>query len=396
MIHRMKAFLCGSVCLCAFEKEGGYAWIFNLLSEREIPFWNLKTQGDAITFCVFVRDAQKLCEHPESTDLCVKKENGLPDLLRRYRLRFGIPIGILVFAFLLILSGKFVWRVEISGTETVPKEEILLHLEELGCGVGSYIPHLDGYRLSKEYLQKDPRIAWISVNLVGNVAKVSVREAMLPPQKESPMQAANLVAKEDGMIVSYALSAGQTAVSVGNSVQKGELLVSGLVENKTGTYTLCCAQGEVYAQVHRTLCVEIPEKISQTVRTERKKSEKMIKIFGKTVKFSKSSRNSEVKYDTIRKVKEITLFGKIVLPITYYETTYYETETIAVTRTEEELKALAKEELKSQLEDLSHTARKILGKGPITSERTPNGLRLTQEVLCIIDIAQTKEIKIPE
>ncbi len=395
MIHRLKATLRGSVCLSCAPTQKGYAWILNLLSRLEIPFWNQRISQNEMTFCVFSQDAKRIAEQAEAKQLSVLWEKGLPRLLRRYRLRFGVPLGILCFACLLFLSGRFVWRVEVSGAEQVPKEEILLHLEELGCGVGAYLPNLDGYRLSKAYLQKDPRIAWISVNLVGNVVKVSVREAVEAPPKESPMQAANLVAKEDGMIVSYALNAGQAVGSVGASVKKGELLVSGLVENKNGTYTLSCAQGEVFAKVSRTLSVEIPQKISKTVRTDHKKTEKMIKIFGKTIKFSKSSGNSEAKYDTIRKVKEITLFGRIVLPITYYETTYYETETVTVDLSQEEMLAMAKAELQSQYQALQQSAKKMLYAGTVTETPTQNGLCLTQEVWCIVDIAEQREIKLP-
>lgn len=395
MMYHLRAFCKGYVVLKVTPNERGYAWIFDLLQRENIPFWGQKRYGDFMTFCILSSDAHRLQATPEAAQIIVLAHRGIGQLLSRYRRRIGIPIGLFAFCVMLFLSGKFVWRVDVSGAENVPKEEIIAKLEEIGCSVGSYIPDLDGYRLSKMYLSCDPRISWIAVNVVGNVVHVSVRETVSPPPKEALPQAANLVAREDGVIVSYALTQGQSVMQIGNAVQKGDLLVSGLCENKVGSYTLTCANGKVYARVLRTLSVEIPCEVQKTVRTGVKKTEKMIKIFGKTIKFSKTSRNSEAKYDTIRSRKELTLFSRIVLPITYETITYYETETITEIRSQAQTQAIAKEELDARFSALQTEAKEILSVSDPILEETPFGCRMTMQVECVVDIAQMQEVKLP-
>ncbi len=394
MIHHLRAFCKGYLCLKVQADKDGFAWILNLLFANNIAFWGEKIRGDEMRFCVSLRDAKRLSEAQNAKEITVLSQHGVPSLLHRYRRRFGLVAGLFCFALLLLLSGKFVWRVEVVGNQTVPKEEIIATLERLGCGVGSYIPDLDGYRLSKAYLGAEARVSWVSVNVVGNVVKVALREtAQAPISEQYPL--ANLVAKEDGVVLSYAIEQGQSAVGVGHSVRAGELLVSGLVENKTGTYTVTCAKGQVLAEVERILSVQIPQTEVKREQVRVVKREKSVKIFGKTIEFFKKGGNWDEKYDIISNKKEITLFGKIVLPITVTETVYYEMQEVTLARDEAQMQALAHAALDAQMAALCEEAKQILTQGEVQLQQSENGIIATCAVRCIVDIAKIQEVKLP-
>ncbi len=394
MIHHLRAFCKGYLCLKVKADKDGFAWILNLLFANEIAFWGEKIVGDEMTFCVFLRDAKRLSEAQNAKEITVLSQHGVPSLLHRYRRRFGVLAGLFCFAFLLFLSGKFVWRVEVTGNQTLSNEEITAVLEDLGCGVGAYIPNLDGYRLSKAYLGAEKRVSWVSVNVVGNVVKVALREtAQAPISEEYPL--ANLVAKEDGVVLSYAIAQGQSAVGVGHSVRAGELLVSGLVENKTGTHTMTCAKGQVFAEVERILSVQIPQSEVKREQVRVVKREKSVKIFGKTIEFFKKGGNWDEKYDIINNKKEITLFGKIVLPITVTETVYYETREVTLTKDEAQMRQAAHAALDAQMTALMAEAKQILTQGEIQIQPSENGITASCAVRCIVDIAKIQEVKLP-
>ncbi len=398
-MNPLLSFLLGSVQVQAQPDKSGYANLLNCLHNANVSFWGWSQTQQHATFWILRRDAKRLCSECQQTacTLCVCQERGLAGWLRRYRFRYGVLVGILLFFGIVFASGRFVWEVRITGNETVPCEEIQNGLQAVGCGIGSYIPALDGYELCKKYLAQDERIAWISVNIIGNVAHVSVKENVAKPQAQQQI-ISNLVANEDGVIVSHALSQGQSMVDVGDTVLAGELLVSGLVENKNGTYTPTEAKGAVYARVNRILEVEVPNQSIQSERAERVFLQKSLFFFGKEIKFfkkgtffSKNSGNFGVKYDTIREEKKLTLFGKITLPVWTLKIAVYELQEQTVTNTPQVQQAKAQAEMEQALNTLSQSAQ-ILQIGQIERMETEDALRLRCQVVCIVDIAKQQPI----
>ncbi len=393
-------YLLGFTRVEVMPRADGYAWILNLLHTENIPFWSWKGREGCATFCLLRRDARRLSTFAACQDgVRVLSEWGLLPWLGRYRYRFGLAAGMLALCATVLASGRFLWDVRVEGNESVPDAEIVAQLQALGCGVGTYIPDLDCYRVCKEYLMADGRIAWISVNVVGNVAHVRVREEVTAPPKEDDAPA-NLVAAEDGVVVYTTLSAGQSMIGAGDAVRAGELLVSGLVENKNGTYTLCRAEGSVFARVGRILSAEVPLLQTQTERAEAVYHEKSVLFFGKELNFfkkdgffSENSGNLGAKYDTIKEERYLTLFGRIVLPIKVTDTTVYRTEEVVHTRTEEDARAQARAQLEAALADLGAQAQ-ILAQSEVQLTQTDTGVRALCRVECIVDIAQKQTIGI--
>ncbi len=389
-MNRLYAFLRGYVCLEVHRETQDLAAFWNCLSDLNILFWDLRQSEEKLTCCILKKDACRLAKQAPFLCVTVQKEEGLPRLLFRYRRRFGILLGGLLCMGILWLSGQFVWRIEVSGNETLTQSEIEAGLESLGCKVGSYLPSMNFFDLSKAFLLQESRISWVSVQRDGNVVSVRLKEKeSLEQTQEQPLS--NLVATEDGIIVSTALGAGQCMVSPGDVVRKGELLVSGLCENKTGTYTLTGAQGKVLAKVEREILVEIPLTQTHTVQKTEKKREKMIKIFGKTVKISKKSGNFNAKYGTIIREKDVLLFDRILLPIHITETEYFLTEEMCVTVEEKDALSVAQTQLQTLLSDLGKNAT-ILSQSEVTQTVSETMLTLRVCVVCITDIAAPQQI----
>ena len=67
---------------------------------------------------------------------------GLPKLAMRLGKRAGLVVGGVLAVALIILSGLFVWDVQVSGNETLTEGEVIEELRACGFGVGSYLPAL--------------------------------------------------------------------------------------------------------------------------------------------------------------------------------------------------------------------------------------------------------------
>ena len=161
----------------------------------------------------------------------------------------------------------------------------------------------------------------------------------------------NIVADRDGVIEEIVVEEGVAVVSVGDVVRKGDVLISGIIENDTGV-AFCSAKGSVRAQSAMTVSVEVP-------RTDTKKryknttiSEIDLNIFKKSINIFKNYGNPKCEYDIIYDVREYTLFGQYRLPISCRYTYLMEYANEDVVYTDSEMTELAGRILNGKLRSM--------------------------------------------
>ena len=138
-------------------------------------------------------------------------------------------LGALLSAVMIWLSGRVIWCVNVTGNSTVPDGEIIEILESLGCGVGDFFGDIDFDVLHTRFLMKSDNIGWISVNMNGTHANVEVREIIFGKEETKEGGFYNVVAAEDGQIVRMAAVEGKPVCEIGDTVLRGELLISGAI-----------------------------------------------------------------------------------------------------------------------------------------------------------------------
>ena len=161
------------------------------------------------------------------------------------------------------------WTFEVEGNEKVSEEEILSSLEEFGLKVGSYIGAVDVRKLQQQMLLKFDDLAWIGININSSVAEILVHERVFPPQQERNDDGLfNIVASESGQIKRLEVYSGQPVVQVGEAVNAGDLIVSGIVEDPKGNATLRHARAKVLALVpfNKEFVIDLKESFSYISR----------------------------------------------------------------------------------------------------------------------------------
>ena len=314
----------------------------DLLTASGANLGKIKRDGNALTFTLQYSDCRAVEKIFASHGISAEKvkARGFLYFLERYRKRIGIPIGIVIFFLLIFLSEQFIWDINVIGNENVTEKEILSRLDELGCGVGAYIPSIDFDKLHNEFLLGSDDVAWIAVNVRGTRATVEVREMIVNEPVPDDNVPYNLVAGEDGVIEYMEILRGGRVVSEGDLVRKGELLASGVEEMKHGL-RLVHARGTVMAEVKRTVNVEVPLESSRRVATGREFSEKYLNFFGISMKLFANTGNLSEKCDKIERERKLCFFGTVDVPITVHETVWREYEEIPVMLTEEEARTEA-------------------------------------------------------
>ena len=87
---------------------------------------------------------------------------------------------------------------------------------------------IDCEKLEHELRSAFPEITWVSAQLSGTRLLIRIRENEAVSQPaEDEGEPADLVAAKDGVITSMIVRSGRALVSIGDQVEKGQLLVEG-------------------------------------------------------------------------------------------------------------------------------------------------------------------------
>ena len=116
-----------------------------------------------------------------------------------------------------------------------------------------------------------------------------------------------------------------------------------------------------------------------------------LKIFGKTIKISKNSRNLPSLCDKIIRVDNLTLVDGKPIPCELSVTQYREYEWCVMKRSAEEATELAFEELNERLAELGEDT--FLLRRSVSTEITDSSVRLVAELSLIENIAVRQEFE---
>lgn len=318
---------------------------------------------------------------------------GLPKFLRLLGSRIGLVSGGCLALVLIVLSGLFVWDVQVSGNEGMTEGEVLEELRACGFGVGSYLPTLRVREIENRVLMASERIGWLSINTEGTVARVQIIEHISQKENVSSSQnPANLIAGVDGQIEYLELYRGNAVVTVGQAVKKGELLVSGLYDSKTGSFRYTHAAGRVMARTERVLSVEIPLSYEEKVYEESYLQELELSFFNFSYKIFKNSGNLDKLYDIIEYNANLGQLGSNRLPVSLSRTEVRPYHLEKRERSAQEALELCYRELSEQLSSFSGETQ-LLQKNIVT-EVGENSVVLICTLTCIENIALVQEFEI--
>jgi similar to stage IV sporulation protein len=162
----------------------------------------------------------------------IKEKCGLPFFLYRFKRRKGFKLGLLIFAALLILSASIIWDIEIIGCkpEMIPQVMNVLNVDNIGRG--SFKMRLNPKNIATKLALNIDGIAWAGVEIKGVKLFITIKDSIDAPVLIKNNESFNIVAERDGLIKSMEIYAGNPLAKEGETVKKGQVLVSGRLESK--------------------------------------------------------------------------------------------------------------------------------------------------------------------
>lgn len=321
--------------------------VLNLCAANRISLWNSRIIKNGIETCLFIGDFRLLREIIRGSKLRVHilKKAGLPIKLSKNRKRVGIFAGvILLFVFLKFMSG-YIWIIDVEGNRQVNENDIIEACRKIGIKEGISADSVDPKIQREQLLLELDSLAWASLNVEGSRLTVNVSEIKGKGKEEDCPT--NLKAKADGIIKKINVTSGNCLVKTGDTVKKGDILVSGVIEASDGTKFVKSA-GSITAVTTDSITAEGKYREVKQYETGETKCKSVLEFF--TYKIPLFLGGETSKYNSVTKVKQFELFGQS-LPIRLYkkEFRFIREETVELSK--EELTEKLREEISLKLKD---------------------------------------------
>lgn len=355
-------------------------------SSNGINIWNLCWKDGFIYGNISTNNFLKLfhIRHSARCEVKIIKKYGLFIKTKRYKKRFGLFIGAIVFIFIIYFMSNFIWIININGNKIISTQSIKDNCQKLGITEGVSKNKINSkYDAQRLQLTQD-EISWCSFNIEGCILNINITEVP-KSDKETRETPCNIKASIDGKITKIDVASGDVKIKVGDVVSKGDLLVSGVIENASST-VFVHSSGDIIAETKREFSAQGNFIQTITKETEEILNRKTIEIMGLKIplffKNIKRANNYNVKSENL------TLFGNKI-PVKIATETYVFTKETTIKYTVDELEKILLKNIENQVKKFDFLSAEEISKETINTEK---GILLKITYKCSENIAKSEQI----
>lgn len=384
-------YLKGYVCI----RVWGYSpeRFMNLCSNHDILLWNIENHGEYNTMCITVNGFKQLkgIVRKTGTKVAIQKRCGLPFFMPRMKRRKIFLLGLIGSLAFWVWMSTFIWAVDISGNYSISEDVFMDFLKENDVYVGMKRKEVNIEELEKKIRQDFGIVTWTSAKIDGTRLEIQIRENEVDTSiGDEPGQGgegsenqtggnefgSDLIAQEDGVIVSMVTRKGVPMVSVGMEVKKGDVLVSGSVPvyNEDATvrnYQYYDADADVYIRRQLKEKEELPLTYEKKEYTGEEKKEVLVSLMDKELVL----RMGKIKYENFDKVtdkKQVKLLENFYLPLYFGSSVNREYVLMDNIYTKDEVKSIFSEKLIKYMQSLEEKGVQIIQKNVTINKNKKN------------------------
>lgn len=321
--------------------------LLNVCRYHNLNLWNLQySEKDVICF-LFLKDFWKLKPLIRKARVRVRviKRRGIPFFIGRNKKRKAAYISAcLSFAGIYILS-LFLWDIQFEGNTHYTDDVLMQFLTQKGYVHGMKLSDITCEDLEKEIRNEYNDINWVSAMIEGTrlVVKVKENSGVLDSGEEKEEAPGDLVAERGGTVISVITREGTPLVHAGDSVQAGDVLVSGKVELKNDAgevekTRLVRADADVVIEWQDAYADRFPMLHEVRHYTE-EKTNYFLQFFDQRFQIMPTEREENMEVYTEK--NQCHLFSNFYIPIYYGTSTVRTYEPAEEIYSEEEARALA-------------------------------------------------------
>ena len=325
----------------------------NMAAHKGIYLWDITYTPAGVYMNVSIKGFKLLreCGRKTRCKYRIRKKNGVPFILHKYRKRKILLGGLLFSITLIYLMSCFVWLIDIKGNERIKRQDLLTFCAREGLHIGAFKYKINNKQLKIDLMNNFHDISWLDIYIKGTRAVIQLTETIQTPQVIDKSAPCNIIASKDGLITSIVTGAGKPLVKQNDVVRKGDILVAGefMAEGDDGSiFKRVHAYSEVWAKMYNEITFEIPLTYDEKEYTGEFKKMYSIRIFDRVFDLFHTDAGY-LNYDRSIKHNQLSFGEDYPLPVILLTYSYREFKPVTRTRTLDEAKELAEKMVNARI-----------------------------------------------
>ena len=322
----------------------------NLAVVNNIYLWDIeKIDYTTIKAKINIKDFFKLRSIVRKTDSNIQiiEKCGMPFKIKTVKRRKWFFFGLGALLIFIYILSSYVWMIEIHGLNKIDEQTVVENLGYVGLRVGVRKSKVDKRDIENRMLIRMPELTWMGIEIKGTKAFVTVVEKKPEPQPINRDEPCDIVASKNGVIEKILVLNGDGVVKDGDTVKKGQLLVSGTIIREGLPERYVHSMAEVNARTWYEDVEEIPFE-----QIEYKKTGRTFTTYSMEIVKKKIERSKKIPFEDYNKTSKdiyILSFGSYVFPIKLTVTKYEELVPLTKIINEEEAKTICEERLNTKI-----------------------------------------------
>lgn len=297
----------------------------NLAVVNEIYLWDMeKVDYYTLRTKISIKDFFRIRDIVKATDssIRIQEKCGMPFRIKIMKKRKLLVFGLGALLIFLYILSSYVWMIEINGQKNITEKDILEKLEDAGLKSGILKAKVDKRHIENKVLVGMTELTWIGIEIKGTKAYVTVSEKIAEPEHISIEEPCNIIASKNAVVDKILVLNGDGVVKDGDTIRKGQLLVTGIIERENAETRFVHSMAKVFAKTWYEDVEEIPFKQTDYKISGRAKKVYCLELMGK-----ESKKKIKIPYEHYNKnVDEdyIFVFGDYVFPFKLITVTFSE------------------------------------------------------------------------
>lgn len=324
--------------------------LLNLCGNHDILVWEIEDHGDYHTMHISIEGffALKPLLKKTGTRVKVLHRYGVPFFMSKMLARKIFVAGLVCCILFWCLTSRFIWDIRIEGNLSLTEDVLLDYLEERGIHTAMKKSDLQIESLEQALREDYDLITWTSAQLKGTTLLIRIKENDMPvyeaeEQKESS-QGMDLTATRDGVVTYIITRKGVPLVAQGQSVQAGDVLVSGAIpvyneDTTVRKYQFVEADADIILRYGKNITLEEAVAYEEKIYTGETIGIPVFGVGEKALTFRFPGIPYDY-YDISEEKSQVKLLDHLYLPLYYGKRTVQEYEIAIKKHTDDEMKVL--------------------------------------------------------
>ncbi len=370
----------------------------NMCANHGIKLWNVVSGADGITFTMRASDFKKVRSFASKSRIRLKvtRKIGLPFFMHLNRKRKLLFAGMIIGVFLVYVMSFFIWDISFEGNIRYTDEVLLKYLNDNGYHTLMYKNAITCENIESMLRLEYNDITWVSARIDGSRLVIAINENnVINDAAAEALEPSDIVSDVDGVITSIITRSGTPLVYNGDTVTKGQILVSGVLDIIDDSATVVNrhfteADSDIFAQTVINYTDEVSFLREERVYTGRKRQRYYLMVNDFKLESFNIKKQFEL-YDTSNNQEQLVFGDSLYIPVRWGQICENEYEINEYICSEEEANTILSERLALYEQKIIKKGIQIVDKN-VKIGNSDDSYIMSGEITVIMQIGESSPI----